>query len=261
MSARPLPINQPAEAVLRRTASGLAVLFLSGLIAVTAPAAAAKDGSKIAALPPPGDPYGPPIAEAAHRFNIPPAWILAVMQVESDRDAAAVSRKGALGLMQLMPATWAELRLRHRLGNDPFDPRDNILAGSAYLRELHDRYGPSGFLAAYNAGPARYEDYLAGRPLPAETYAYIARLRCLIGGDATAGGMSTTALAIRTGTRSWKRAALFVALFDGNNTPGSLIPARARSDGRPASPMQGVAHVPLGSIGLFPARAAARIAP
>ena len=70
-----------------------------------------------------------------------------------------------MGLMQIMPDTWTELRTRHRLGRDPYDPRDNILAGAAYLREMHDRYGSPGFLAAYNAGPGRYEDYLAGRPL------------------------------------------------------------------------------------------------
>jgi hypothetical protein len=75
-----------------------------------------------------------------------------------------------------MPATWAELRVRHRLGGNPYDPRDNILAGAAYLREMHDRYGSPGFLAAYNAGPGRYEEYLAGRPLPAETRAYVAAL-------------------------------------------------------------------------------------
>ena len=62
-----------------------------------------------------------------------------------------------------------------RLGIDPFNPRDNILVGTAYLREMHDRFGSPGFLAAYNAGPERYEQYLAmGRPFPAETQAYLA---------------------------------------------------------------------------------------
>ena len=59
--------------------------------------------------------------------------------------------------MQIMPQTWAELRARYGLGTDPYDPHDNILAGAAYIRELHDRYGAPGFLAAYNAGPGRYE--------------------------------------------------------------------------------------------------------
>jgi soluble lytic murein transglycosylase-like protein len=103
------------------------------------------------------------IAEAARRFDIPASWIRSVMHVESRDDARAVSPKGAMGLMQLMPETWADLRLRYGLGSDPFDPRDNILAGAAYLRELHDRFGDPGFLAAYNAGPARYEAFLTAR--------------------------------------------------------------------------------------------------
>ena len=75
------------------------------------------------------------------------------MQAESGGDARALSPKGAMGLMQIMPGTWAELRLRYGLGADPYDPHDNITAGAAYLREMHDRYGEPGFLAAYNAGP------------------------------------------------------------------------------------------------------------
>jgi hypothetical protein len=91
-------------------------------------------------------------------------------------------QKSAIGLMQIMPQTYAELRLRYHLGTDPYVPRSNILAGAAYLREMHDRYGPAGFLAAYNAGPARYEDYLArGRPLPEETRNYVATLAPIMG--------------------------------------------------------------------------------
>ena len=108
------------------------------------------------------------VAEAALRFGIPTSWITAVMQAESRGVVRAVSPKGAMGLMQIMPDTWSGLRSRYGLGANPFDPHDNILAGAAYLRELHDRYGTAGFLAAYNAGPGRYEDHLAsGRPLPA----------------------------------------------------------------------------------------------
>lgn len=115
------------------------------------------------------------IAEAAHRFDISPGWIRRVMRLESAFQPQAVSRAGAMGLMQIMPATYAELRARYGLGADPFHPHDNILAGAAYLRELYDRYGAGGFLAAYNAGPARYEQHLIdGRPLPLETRAYVA---------------------------------------------------------------------------------------
>ena len=69
------------------------------------------------------------------------------------------------------------------LGADPFHPRDNILAGTAYLREMYDRFGARGFLAAYNAGPARYQQHLLdGRPLPLETRAYVAKLTPAVGG-------------------------------------------------------------------------------
>ena len=58
-----------------------------------------------------------------------------------------------------MPGTWVELSVRYGLGIDPFDPHDSIMAGAAYLREMHDRFGSPGFLAAYNAGPERYEQH------------------------------------------------------------------------------------------------------
>ena len=123
------------------------------------------------------------IAEASRRYGIPAAWIRAIVHAESVGDAHVTSPKGAMGLMQIMPDTWAELRRRYHLGDDPYDPHDNIMAGVAYLRDLRDRYGNPGFLAAYNAGPARWEDHLAtGRPLPAETRAYLARLIPIISG-------------------------------------------------------------------------------
>src|SRR3546814_16796086 len=62
-----------------------------------------------------------------------------------------------MGLMQLMQETWAELRQRHGLGIDLYAPRDNILAGAAYLRVMVDRFGVPGAFAAYHAGPARYD--------------------------------------------------------------------------------------------------------
>jgi hypothetical protein len=90
-----------------------------------------------------------------------------------------------MGLMQIMPGTWRDLRRALNLGADPFDPHDNITAGAAYLRWLHDRYGDVGFLAAYNAGPGRYDDHLAtGRPLPDETRAYVAAVARRMGNDA-----------------------------------------------------------------------------
>lgn len=133
------------------------------------------------------------MAEASHRFHIPLAWLRAVMHAESHGDASAVSDKGAIGLMQVMPATYEEMRAKHGFGRDPFDPRDNILAGAAYLSEMFSRYGESGFLAAYNAGPGRYEKHLAlGRALPAETTDYVARIAPRLGLP-TATGMSEQA--------------------------------------------------------------------
>jgi Transglycosylase SLT domain len=127
-------------------------------------------------------PFAAFVSEASKRFAVPEDWIRAVMHVESGAKQRARSSKGAMGLMQIMPKTWTELRVRHGLGADPFDPRDNILAGAAYIRELHDRYGAPGFLAAYNAGPGRYEHHLAtGRPLPDETQVYVATLTPIIG--------------------------------------------------------------------------------
>lgn len=121
--------------------------------------------------------YADFMADASQRFGVPTSWLHAVMQVESAGNAKAVSSKGAMGLMQLMPDTWSALRIQYHLGNDPFDPHDNIFGGAAYLRELFDRFGPSGFLAAYNAGPKRFEDYRVGlRPLRDETRRYLSTL-------------------------------------------------------------------------------------
>lgn len=147
------------------------------------------------------------VGEAARRFGVPEQWIWAVMRVESAGRVQARSSAGAMGLMQIMPGTWQTLRARYGLGSDPYDPRDNIMAGAAYLREMHDRYGEYGMLAAYNAGPGRYEDYRTrGRPLPSETVAYAAKLMPMIG-DGPA-----TAIAVRPPNvvPTWTDASLFV---------------------------------------------------
>ena len=100
---------------------------------------------------------------------------------ESDGDERSISPRGAMGLMQLMPGTWVELSARYRLGLDPFDARNNILAGTAYLKEMHDRFGSAGFLAAYHAGPWRHEQrVVTGKPLPSETTAYVAAVTPLL---------------------------------------------------------------------------------
>ncbi|WP_459431247.1 lytic transglycosylase domain-containing protein [Roseivivax sp.] len=157
------------------------------------------------------------IADAARRFGIPEHWILAVMEAESAGIPRAVSHAGAMGLMQIMPGTWAELRAAHRLGNDPFDPRDNILAGTAYLRQMYDRFGSPGFLAAYNAGPARYQEHLdTGRALPRETRNYLAILAPLIGD----GTNVARAVSRPQRTQDWRDAPLFAAMAEEGQTPG-----------------------------------------
>ena len=121
------------------------------------------------------------IAEASTRFAVPVSWIRAVMQIETAGDGRATSPRGALGLMQLMPATWIDLSARYGLGPDPSDPRDNILVGAAYLKEMYERFGLAGFLAAYHAGPSRYGQHLAtGQPLPPDTVAYVAAVTPLL---------------------------------------------------------------------------------
>lgn len=123
-----------------------------------------------------------------------------------------------MGLMQLMPGTWAEMRRKHGLGANAHDPRDNILAGTAYLRAMHDRFGYPGLFAAYNAGPARYAEHLAtGRPLPVETAAYVAT----VGGTARA----------PTTLSSWKprNGGLFVARSDSRSPAIEAVPLYARS--------------------------------
>ena len=131
---------------------------------------------------PPEDPWGPYIREASKRYDVPELWIRSVMRVESGGNEylngqLITSGAGAMGLMQVMPDTYEDLRAQYNLGDDPFDPHDNIMAGTAYLREMYDIYGSPGFLAAYNAGPRRLDDYLSNnRPLPDETRRYVAMI-------------------------------------------------------------------------------------
>ena len=124
--------------------------------------------------------WRPLVAEASLRSGIPVDWIERVMRAESAgrtvlEGQPITSSAGAMGLMQLMPGTWADMRAALGLGRNPYEPRENILAGAAYLRLMHDRFGFPGLFAAYHAGPARYGECLAGaRALPRETRAYVA---------------------------------------------------------------------------------------
>lgn len=206
----PFPAVSPAAAG-RRIGSVKAIwrLCLCGpvvvaLLAVASPAHA--QSTKPNSVTVPANRIADFVAEASERFSIPASWIRAVMRVESLGDAHALSPKGAMGLMQIMPDTWSDLRSRYGLGADPYDPYDNVMAGTAYLREMHDRYGERGFIAAYNAGPGRYGDHLAtGRPLPSETLSYVTAVASLIGDRAGDGKEVTDAM-----TFSWASAPLFV---------------------------------------------------
>lgn len=188
----------------QRSAAGLRLIVIAGALATVAGCAsrhpqfsATQEAAQYAArakrnYTPPGpasDPWGPYITEAASRFDVPGRWVRAVIRQESggrqyEDGQLITSPVGAMGLMQVMPGTFDELRVRYSLGDDPYDPHDNILAGTAYVRELYDVYGSPGFLAAYNAGPGRLDDYLTrNRPLPEETRRYVARIAPNLVGD------------------------------------------------------------------------------
>ncbi|NLS28312.1 Membrane-bound lytic murein transglycosylase C [Sphingomonas sp. S2M10] len=212
-------------------------------------------GSAVAQSPPgigstAADPYAGFVAEASRRFGIPEHWIRAVLHAESAGDVRAISPAGALGLMQVMPDTWAMLRIRHGFGRDPYDPRDNIHAGTAYLREMWDRYGNvAAMLAAYNAGPARYDEYLAsGRALPAETRAYIAALAPLIGGEVPAEILTPR-------PSDWREAPLFATRSADTRATATLSPDAQSGDIHPAAPVGNDANAEPRDSGIFVARA------
>ena len=140
--------------------------------------------------------------EAAARSGLSAEITLRVMRAESGGYPRALSTKGAMGCMQIMPTTWAYLSSRYALGSDPFNPRMNMIGGAMYLAELAARYGFPGAFAAYNAGPGRYERYTAGRAvLPMETIAYTARI----------GAVSARAMPAGNSAARWQEAALFIA--------------------------------------------------
>lgn len=163
------------------------------------------------------------VVEASRRYSLPAGWIRAVMKAESNGQVRAVSPKGAMGLMQIMPGTWDELRGQLELGSDPFNVRDNVMAGAFYLRQLLDRFGRSGFLAAYNAGPGRYTQHLSyGRVLPLETRAYVARLAPAIAAAESLGQPEAPQR-----MADWRSSGLFVGAASGNHEhPVSSLFAR-----------------------------------
>ncbi|MGQ9367244.1 lytic transglycosylase domain-containing protein [Azospirillum sp. ST 5-10] len=147
-------------------------------------------------------PWVPHIREASARFDVPETWIRAVMIRESGgrhwvNGRVITSRAGAIGLMQVMPGTYDLMRKAYDLGSDPADPRDNVMAGTAYIREMYDLFGAPGFLAAYNCGPGCYANHLAGKQrLPQETRAYLAALSPAVRGAQPTGAPIANAIEV-----------------------------------------------------------------
>lgn len=237
----------------------LAVVVAAGALACGGGSAVTLAQSMPIARASAADPYAAHIAEASQRFGIPERWIRAVLRAESAGDVRAISSAGAVGLMQVMPDTWASLRVRYRLGRDPYDPHDNILAGTAYLREMWDRYGNvAAMLAAYNAGPDRYDEQRAsGRPLPTETRAYVATLAPVLGGgtasDAPAGKPAPPP--------DWREAPLFVMRSNDSRIAATLPSAARSGDNGATVPLRDPPAVEPQSGGIFVARASDGAAP
>ncbi len=123
------------------------------------------------------------IEQAAARHNVDPSLVRAVIKVESNFNPNAVSRKGAMGLMQLMPQTARQLKVAN-----PFDPEQNVDAGVRHLKQLMESYGGDVklTLAAYNAGPGAVARS-AGVPRFAETRRYVKRITQLYYGGSDSG--------------------------------------------------------------------------
>src|SRR5579864_2409650 len=220
---RGLPAERGRQRLLRRSllradrqlrahwnpgaAMDLVMLLTAYAIAAGAPRGPAHGHHNAAATLIASDPidqWEPLISEASQRFGIEAAWIRAVMRAESAGQITLnghpiTSRAGAMGLMQVMPETYAEMRRRLGLGDDPYDPRDNILAGTAFLRAMYDRFGYPGCFAAYNAGPEGFDAWLRrDTPLPAETLAYLRTIGSDIADSVLAMGEPTVSDGPRT---------------------------------------------------------------
>jgi hypothetical protein len=131
--------------------------------------------------------WNPFVAEASRRFGLSADWIRAVMRVESGGrttldDKPITSHAGAVGIMQMMPQTYRAMSAEYRLGANPFNPHDNVIAATAYLRTLYKKYGFPNMFAAYNGGPGKLQDHLeTGAPLPKETQNYVASITHILG--------------------------------------------------------------------------------
>lgn len=228
-------------------------LLLAGMLAVgVCPAAVSAQAAPVARVNS-ADPYARFITEASQRFGIPEHWICAVLRAESAGDVRAISSAGAMGLMQVLPDTWAGLRVRHGLGRDPYDPRDNIMAGAAYLREMWDRYGNvAAMLAAYNAGPGRYDEHrTTGRALPVETRAYVAALAPVMGSSVS----GETLAPAPPPPPDWRAAPLFVTRSTDMRTAAAPSSKAKSGDIRATVPVRDAAYTEPSAASIFLARA------
>ena len=204
MSCRYLNRGLLVAAALSVTSAAEAQILLSGQpvpLASLQPEPTSADPSLIAvrlgAGRAAGDIESPPQAASLAPFDdiidthaelnaLRPALVRAVVMAESAFDPSARSPKGAVGLMQLMPDTARQFGVAN-----PFDPEDNIRAGTAYLRQLLDRYGNDEALAlaAYNAGPGAVDRHGQSVPPYRETQHYVARVSAMAG-EATRTGQT-----------------------------------------------------------------------
>lgn len=177
--------------------------------------------------------WEPLVGEAAKRIHVPPEWIRAVIAKESGgrtlmgENLPVTSDMGAMGIMQVLPQTYADMRQEYGLGDDPYDPHDNVIAGTAYLKWLYGKYGNPGMFAAYNDGPGNLDAFLTqGRDLPDETHNYVNGISKMLGQPADQLDRLTTArftrpdgtpIDIDTKSVSGVRAA-----FPGEYAPGVL---------------------------------------
>jgi Transglycosylase SLT domain len=198
----PLPASRAFACARRARASRIAAALL--VAGFASPLAAAPSATCADYL-----------AEAAKVSGLAESLIASVLYVESRGNSAAVSAAGAKGCMQIMPATWGSLTTRYDLGADVHDPRANMIGGALYLREMVDRYGLPGGLAAYNAGPGRYEAWRDGRRnLPRETINYVEQIAPVSGGIAA----PLRPLFTATIAPSWKQSSIFVTFTSATST-------------------------------------------
>jgi hypothetical protein len=162
------------------------------------------------------NPFAAFVTEASKRFGVPEHWIRTVLQVEGDGKLRARSPKGApWGSCRSCQGPGLNCALATGLDADPYNPHDNILAAAAYIRELHDRYGSPGFLAAYNAGASALP--ATGRPIPEQTQAHVATLAPKIEGKQTDGKIAAVAKSL-----TWAGSPLFAVRTARNSTVDRL---------------------------------------